>query len=125
MRRIVVAILAFIVVSLIVGFIYLRSTAAPILDKDMSFFEAGRPELARDPAVRRMAIRAQLDYLCNPVRDQFVELGGGPASFLRAYRNDTTGQVELVLLPWFSHVTDTSVLYRFSPDGRMLSKEIQ
>ena len=124
-RAIVIALLVVTAIVLTAAFVYFRATAAPVLDKDMSFFEAGRPELAKTPAIRRMAMRAQLDCLCNPIRDQFIDLGGGPIHFARAYRNEATGELELVFLPWFSHVTDVFILYRFSAYGRMSSKEIQ
>ena len=124
-RAIVIAVLVVTAIVLTAGFVYFRATAAPVLDKEMSFFEAGRPELPKSPTIRRMAMRAQLDCLCNPIRDQFIDLGGGPIHFARAYRNETTGELELVFFPWFSHVTDVSILYRFSADGRMSSKEIQ
>ncbi len=125
-RRVVLSLLV-LLVAVSASIIYLRATAAPTHAREEGWGTDGRTELRVDASIRRMAFRAQLDHLCNAIRskEEDLKIAGGPSRFFRAYRNDATGEIEVVIVPIFDRPTDTDVLYRFSADGRMLSKTIQ
>jgi hypothetical protein len=122
MRRAVVACVVAVLVIPVAAIIYLRIAHVPIHDIEHEFPLWYTPEHPRPahapltPALARAARRAQFDHAVNPV----PELGRG--HWLVSCGEPMTVSPDSLFIQCYPSLTDCAVLYRCTPDGKLLWK---